>query len=263
MAKDSKSQAGMKDAIESILSQGVDEIEKNVNKLYEETRYSIEYVNTGSEKIINDYIKKLDALEEEIAEYEDELNDIYEESSDPTKVKDIVEGEGESGLGLIELVITFDRNNKEIEKIVEEQSHYEEGSEKWELLEKARKELVAKNEEITEMIDSAKAKLRELGVTNDMYDEILTIGQAEYILSKEADGYEALIENAKKMEDDSVKAVSENPIVINILRYMARLLRANITFVGGSETVISDDNKQESVQTQPAQEAQPEGPKPE
>lgn len=58
MAKDSKSQAGMKYAIESILSQGVDEIEKNVNKLYEETRNSIEYVNTGFEKSVNDYIKK-------------------------------------------------------------------------------------------------------------------------------------------------------------------------------------------------------------
>lgn len=236
MAKDSKTEVNMKSAIESILSQGVDEIEKNVNKLYKETRYSIEYVNTGSEKIINNYIKKLDALEEEIAEYEDELNDIYVESSNPTKVKEIVEG-GDN-VGLIELVETFDKNNKEIEKIVEEQSHYEEGSEKWELLEKARKEFVAKNEEIESQIETDKLKLRELGVTNDMYDEILTIGEAQYIKTQEYNAYKALIENLDEIKQNCIKTVSENPIVINILRYMARLLKANITFVGGSETVI-------------------------
>lgn len=259
MVKDSKTQATMKSAIESILSQGVNEIEKNVNKLYEETKNSIEYVNTDSEKIINNYIKKLDALEKEISEYEDELNDIYAESSDPTKVKDLVEGEGEYGLGLIELVITFGKNNKKIEKIVEEQSHYDEHSEKWELLEKERKELAIKNGEIAEMIENVKGKLTELGVTGDMYDEILTIGEAQYIKTQEYNAYKALIENADEIKQNCITTVSENPIVINILRYMARLLKANITFVGGSETVIGTDDEGEFQTVVPAaQQAQPE-----
>lgn len=244
MAEDSKSQINMKGAIESILSCGVDEIEKYVNNLYEETRYSIEYINTGFEKDIKDYIKKRDALEEEIAEYEDELNDIYAESSDPTEVKVIVEG-GDN-VGLIELVETFDENNERIEEIVEEQSEYEEGSEKWEFEEEARKALVLENEEITEMIDSIKAELRELGVTNDMYDEILTIWEAQYIKTQEYNDYKRTIEIFDEIKQNRIKTVSENPIVINILRYMARLLKANITFVSGYNLDIDNVTSQKA-----------------
>ena len=193
MAKDIKPTGEMKKDIESILSQGVDDIEKNVNHLYEETRNSIEYVNTGFEKSVNNYTKKLDVLEEEIAEYEDELNDICEETSNPELAKKHVKG-------LIESVMDFEQNAKEIEKIEVEQSQYEEGSEKWIDLEKLRQKLLLENEEIKSQINELKDKLYAIGVTDDMYDEILTIGKAEYILSKEANGYEALIKNAKKNE---------------------------------------------------------------
>lgn len=94
----------------------------------------------------------------------------------------------------------FERNAKEIEKIEEEQSQYEEGSKNWQELEKQRQELLIKNEEIKSQINELKDKLYAIGVTDDMYNKILEIGKAEYILSKEANGYEALIENAKKNE---------------------------------------------------------------
>lgn len=67
-------------------------------------------------------------------------------------------------------------------------------------------------------------------------------------------GMKHLSKMQKKMKDDSIKAVTENPIVINILRYMARLLKANITFVGGSETVIGTVDEAEPITHQ----AQPE-----
>lgn len=74
-------------------------------------------------------------------------------------------------------------------------------------------------------------------------------------------GMKHLSKMQKKMKDDSVKAVSENPIVINILRYMARLLKANITFVGGSKTVIGTVDEADHEIVIPI--AQLEGPKPE
>lgn len=247
MAKDNKSEVDMKSAIESILSQGVDKIEEKITELYKETNAGIDYVNNRYEKIVDTYTKENAELLKQKEAYEIELNDVYSETSNPEKVKESVDE-------MLVLMSESEKMAETIDIIQEKMSELDPLSIEYEKLKQELLIVEGKKEEFDTKIEQHEENIISEGLaTEEQLHEIIGICRKLSEVNAQYKENENIIEGATKAREDYIVAVSENPIVINILRYMARLLKANITFVGGPETVIGTVDETDNEIARPAQ----------